>query len=92
MKTLVIAGTRQEAMSWIHGQCERRFTSGDTSVSMSDYIYIHDVHQIRGLEDPHGVFIGTWRDRKDIAEIVETLFLRSIYINRTLERIRKEIR
>ncbi len=70
MKTLVIAGNHYEATNWIKKDCERRFIAGDTSVSMSQYVYIHDAIQLSGIANPHGVFIGTWRERKDILDIV----------------------
>lgn len=92
MKIFVIAGTREQANEWIKSNLEKRAKSGVTTLSWSDYVIVNDPVKVRGYQDPHGVFIGTWRDRPDIEEIVEHLFLSSIHINKDLERIRQEVR
>lgn len=91
-KIFVIAGTREQANQWIKSNLEKRSKSGVTTLSWSDYVIVNDPVKVRGYSDPHGVFIGTWRDRPDIEEIVEHLFMSSIHINRDLERIRQEVR
>ena len=91
-KIFVIAGTREQANQWIKSNLEKRAKSGVTTLSWSDYVVVNDPVKVRGYSDPHGVFIGTWRDRPDIEEIVEHLFLSCNHINRDLERIRQEVR
>lgn len=91
-KIFVIAGTREQANQWIKSNLEKRSKSGVTTLSWSDYVIVNDPVKVRGYSDPHGVFIGTWRDRPDIEEIVEHLFLSCVHINRDLERIRQEVR
>lgn len=92
MKIFVVAGTREQANDWIKGNLQKRQIQGETTLSWSDYVIVNDPVKVRGYQDPHGVFIGSWRDRPDIEEIVEHLFLSSIHINRDLERIRQEVR
>ncbi len=91
MKKFVIAGTNHEANDWIRRDMEKRHISGITTLSRSEYVYVADPIVLRGFRDPHGVFIGTWRERKDIKLVVETLFLQCVHINPQLEMIRREV-
>ena len=72
MKTLVIAGTTHEANYWIIQDLGKKYPS-NTSLSMSDYIIGHSADQLRGMRDPNGIFVGTWRERADIFEILTAL-------------------
>jgi len=74
MKTLVIAGTHHEANYWIIQDLGKKYPSM-TSLSMSDYSIVHSPDQLRGMRDPNGIFIGTWRNRKDIFEILNMLLV-----------------
>ena len=88
-KIYVVAGTRWEANEWIMQDIEKKYPN-DPSVTISNYVYVDSPNKLRGLNDPHGVFIGTWRSRNDIKEIVETL-LQCCYRNPALEKIKKEL-
>jgi hypothetical protein len=74
MKTLVVAGTQQEANYWIRQDLGKKYPSM-TSLSMSDYTIVHNADQLRGKRDPSGVFVGNWRNRKDIFEILNMLLV-----------------
>jgi hypothetical protein len=74
MKTLVIAGTEHEANYWIIQDLGKKYPS-NTSLSMSDYSIVHNQDQLRGMRDPKGIFVGTWRERKDIFEILNMLLV-----------------
>ena len=74
MKTLVVAGNAAEANYWIIQDLGKKYPS-NTSLSMSDYIIVHSPDQLRGMRDPKGIFIGTWRNRKDIFEILNMLLV-----------------
>jgi hypothetical protein len=74
-RILVIAGNHAQANDYIRRKCEERFCNGDTSVSMSDYSYVSSADRMRGMNEVHGVFIGTFRDRPDLAEIVQMIRL-----------------
>jgi hypothetical protein len=71
----VIAGNHAQANDYIRRKCEERFKNGETNVSMSDYSYVSTPDTFRGLREVHGVFIGTFRDRPDLEEIVHTIRL-----------------
>ena len=77
MKTLVIAGNKFEAVTWIHADLGKKYPT-NTSLSMSDYIIVTNPDQLRGMGDPSGIFIGTWRERPDIFEILNMLLVNMI--------------
>lgn len=58
----VVAGTYNEYVNYA------RSKTGDNF-----YIYVNSPDMLRGLKDPHGVFIGTWIDRPDIEYIILNL-------------------
>lgn len=74
MQTLVIAGNAHEAKYWMINDLGKRYPS-NTSLSMSDYIIVHNPDQLRGMRDPTGIFIGTWKQRKDIFELLNHLLV-----------------
>jgi hypothetical protein len=88
-KIYVVAGTRWEAKGWIMQDIEKKYPT-NPSLTISHYVYVDSPSRLRGLNDPHGVFIGTWRSRNDIKEIVETL-LQCCYRNLELEKIHQEL-
>jgi hypothetical protein len=74
-KIYVIAGTSSQAFEWMRNHAMKRFDSGDTSVSLTDYVIINSEDQMRGLREVHGFFVGTYRGRKDLQEIVHRIRL-----------------
>ena len=75
MKTLVIAGNRQQADQWIKSNLDKRAMSGVTTLSWSDYIVVTDAMKIKGISNPTGVFIGTWMERADLEPIFQQLLI-----------------
>jgi hypothetical protein len=73
MKKLVIGGNSEQARHWIIQDLNRRQAQGETTLSLSEYTILHRADQLRGLRNPNGIFIGTWSERKDLAEIVDGL-------------------
>lgn len=87
----VVAGTEPQAYEYINRKLEERLRNGEEVSKVDDYKYVHGPDVLRGVRDPRGVFIGTWRERKDIKEIVETLLMQSVHVNPTLGKIWKEL-
>lgn len=85
----VIAGTEVQAYEYINRKLQERISNGDTKID--DYKYVHDANVLRGIEDPHGVFIGTWRARKDIRDIVSILMTSTRAKNQALNAIWMEL-
>lgn len=65
---LVVAGTHQEFENY---KRQNQFTS--------HYRYVASPDMVRGLRDPHGVFIGSFRQRKDIIQIVDNLIIATTF-------------
>ena len=75
MKYYVIAGTRQEFEAYILSKSMLLFASGETSISLSHFVYVSSPDTLRGVEDPRGWFIGSFRQRKDIDDIIIALLI-----------------
>jgi hypothetical protein len=73
-KTYVIAGTKHEADYWIIQDLGKKYPT-NTSLSMSDYIIVTSPDQLRGMRDPKGIFVGTWKQRTDIFELLNMLLV-----------------
>jgi hypothetical protein len=74
MKTLVIAGNAIQADYWIINDLGKKYPS-HTSLTWSDYITVKNPDQLRGMRNPNGIFVGTWREREDIFEILNMLLV-----------------
>ena len=73
MKTFVIAGDNWQAKHWIDENIKKRYKAGDTSLTLSDYVYVSSPEKLKGINEPHGVFVGTWYERPDMLEVIQTL-------------------
>lgn len=89
-KIFVVAGTDAEAFEWIKQDCDRRWHDGETSLSLSDYVICSSTQKLRGIYDIHGYLVGTWRQRKDIEEILRLILLSSSGKNETIKKLYKE--
>jgi hypothetical protein len=77
MKVYVVAGNHDQAYEYINRKIAERISNGETVNKIGDYVYLDKVNRLRGVSNPHGVFIGTWRDRPDILDIVFELIMHS---------------
>lgn len=73
MKTFVIGGDSHQAKKWIDENIKKRWKAGETSISLSDYVYVTGPERLKGISDPHGVFVGTWYERSDMLEVIQTI-------------------
>lgn len=78
-KIFVIAGNNIEGILWrlhdIKKSCTGVSTYGDkitgkTHRNSSDYVMVNHYGYLQGHKEIHGVFVGTWRERKDLDEIM----------------------
>ncbi len=90
-KIFVVAGTSHEAHYWIINHLGKRYQS-NKSATMSDYVYVSSPNSLKGVRDPHGVFVGNWLGRPDIFEIVEALMLASVHVNPALGKIYDDLK
>jgi hypothetical protein len=91
-RIFVIAGTYQEATSWIAKNYQERVAIGDQQASTNDYKYVSHADDVKGYTNPHGVFVGNWLGRPDIFEIVEALMMRSTHVNHALGKIYSQVK
>jgi hypothetical protein len=89
MKTFVIAGTLDQAKTWIKMDAEKRYANGNTSISLSDYVVVNQSLSLKGYSNPHGMFVGTWWERKDIEEIIINLTIQSHTYNKAIDRVKE---
>ena len=68
-RIFVIAGNHAEATDWMKGNIKKRIANGETTVSYSDYALRPNADSLSGIANPHGVFIGTWRERNDMHDV-----------------------
>jgi hypothetical protein len=90
-KIYIIAGNNQQANDWMKSNANKRWESGDTSVSLSDYIIVSSIDSLRGIRNPSGVFIGTWRERPDIKMLLSFISAQSDMMNDTINRLSQTI-
>jgi hypothetical protein len=91
-KIYVIAGTAREATEWMKNNLQKRILNGENVIGMSEYAYVTGVDTLRGIRNPHGVFIGSWKERLDIFDIVQQLMLSSIHVNPALSKIYNDLK
>jgi hypothetical protein len=72
-KIYVIAGNYMEFRDFVEKNIQEELQRGNRSITLSHYIFVTDIAQLRGLRNPHGYFYGTWRERLNIIEILMNL-------------------
>jgi hypothetical protein len=73
-KYYVIAGSHEEYKTFILRKAMEMTIDGNTSISLSDFVYVSEPETLRGLRNPHGFFVGTWQKKSDIKDILLTLY------------------
>ena len=68
-KLFIVAGTRQEYEFFIRRKADELAKTG-YPISLSHFVYVSGYETLRGQRDIHGWFYGTYRQRKDIKDIV----------------------
>lgn len=81
----VVAGTRAEFEAY-----RRKKKDQYPELILTDFIYVAGIRSLLGCSNPKGVFIGSWRTRHDIEEILTTLTMQITDPNRvyTISNIR----
>lgn len=74
-KYFVIAGTRSEYMEFVQKKMDECYKFGQTSITFSHFVYVDSADNLRGYSNPKGWFVGSWREKKGINEIIVQLTL-----------------
>ena len=92
-KIFVIAGSKMQADQWITNKITSMISNSQNLiyVARSNYVCVDHTSILRGIRNPHGVFIGTWRDRSDIKDIIMALMNATYETNPKLRKIWNEI-
>jgi hypothetical protein len=78
-KIFIVAGNYQQYKDWVKRNIDRLYQADPSkSISMSNFVYVSVEDTFRGHREVHGYFVGTFRDRPDIKDIV----MRIRYINK----------
>lgn len=72
-KIYVIAGNHVEYDMFIRKKVFELYCEGDTSTTLSRFVFVHSPDKLRGLRNIHGYFIGTFAQRSDIKELKQYL-------------------
>jgi hypothetical protein len=77
----IIAGNHSQYMNWLFKQKKWLYNQDNIHCQ-----YVGGPDILRGIRDPHGVFIGTWYERKDIDDILMQLVAASRVDNPALRK------
>ena len=95
-KFFVVCGTRQEFQDFIIRKSAELWTEGNTSISMSNFVWVSSRKQLMGIRNPHGCFYGTWYNLEDLQDIMTQLIVSTdgnaghfVKINEQAKEIRK---
>ena len=70
-KIFIIAGTYDQYRNWVKKNIDRIYQSDTSkSISLSSFVYVSEPDTFRGHREVHGYFVGTFRNRPDIRDIV----------------------
>lgn len=73
-KYFVIAGNYEQYRHFIKRKAQQMWDAGQTSVSLSNFVFVSGPEMFKGYSNPKGFFVGSWRQRKDLKEIFLHLF------------------
>ena len=75
-KIFIIAGTYDQYRNWVKKNIDRIYQSDPSKyISLSNFVYVSGPDQLRGHREVHGYFVGTYRNRPDIRDIVQHIRL-----------------
>ena len=69
MKHFIICGNHNEFKEFVN----KKLSSLTESFRFTDFVYVTGPEIFKGYSNPHGWFIGTWRERSDMREILDVL-------------------
>jgi hypothetical protein len=72
-KYYVIAGDYNQFRTFILRKAMDMYQGGNTSITLSHFVYVSGPETLRGLRNPRGFFFGTWRKRTDLKYILPSL-------------------
>lgn len=74
-KYYVVAGNLREFSEFIKKKAIEIFNQGNTSVSLSNFVYVDSPIKLKGYSNPHGWLVGNWRQQPQILEILQQILI-----------------
>lgn len=74
-----------------HDQYQQYVNRKSKEIDGVKFSYVSRPETLRGFVNPHGVFIGSWRSRDDILEILEMLLVSTNTDTSKLQRLKNEV-
>lgn len=71
-KIFVVAGHVSEYTYWVKNNIDKYYAK-NSSMSLSNFVYVSGPETFRGFREVHGVFVGSFRNRQDIRDIVREI-------------------
>ena len=72
-KYFVVCGNVNEFNQFIRDKSLELLGQGDTSISLSHFVYLDSAEKLRGVSNPTGWFYGTWKNNPNIEDIMIAL-------------------
>lgn len=67
-KIYIVAGHVSEYTYWVKKNIVRYYIK-NTSMSLSNFVYVSGPEVFRGLSEVHGYFVGSYKNRGDLGKI-----------------------
>lgn len=90
-KIFVIAGNKAQFEDYMRRRIEEMKANGYVDFRYASIVYVSSANVLAGVSNPHGVFIGSWRERKDIHEILDRLMICSHMNNAAIQNIKQNL-
>ena len=71
-RIFIVAGNHQQYKEWVRKNIDR-FYAINTSISLSNFVYVSGPEIFRGYNEVHGYYIGSYKDREDIEQIQQMI-------------------
>ena len=71
-KIFIVAGNYEQYKQWVKNNIDRYY-SNNTSISLSNFVFVSGPEIFRGYNEVHGVYTGSYKNRPDINEIVQMI-------------------
>jgi hypothetical protein len=69
-KKYIVAGNHEQFRNWV-----ARRVKYDILSAKNDFVYVSHINMLKGLSDVEGYFVGSYKQRADIAEIQQQIHI-----------------
>ena len=70
-KIYVVAGNKEQFNTFVRKKTYEMHQADISEITYSHFVYVSSINQLRGLSQVHGYFVGTYRERSDLQEILD---------------------